>query len=71
MGLVRHKYLDWLAVRFDVVLVIGFVFLWAGSRLTWEARGGPKPLGLIIGEALLVILALLIITLIVSEATQF
>jgi hypothetical protein len=59
LDVVRHEYLDWLAVRYPVVLVIGFVFLWAGSRLTWEARGGPKPLGLIIGEALLLIVALL------------
>ena len=45
MDLVRHKYLDRVSLRCPVVMVTGLVLLWAGSRLTWKAKGGPKPMG--------------------------
>ena len=43
------------------VMVIGVVLLWIGSRLTSAAKGDPRPLSVIIGEALLLIAALLLI----------
>jgi hypothetical protein len=61
MDLVRCEYLDWLALRFPVVLAIGLALLCAGSRLKWKAKGGPKPMGLILGEVLLVIVGVLVI----------
>jgi hypothetical protein len=61
MDVVRYKYLVWMSVSCPLFTLTGFVLLWAGSRLEWKAKGGPKPLGLTLGEALLVIVALLII----------
>ena len=61
MEVVRSMYLDWPALLLPVFLVSGVVLLWAGSRLKWKAKGGPKPIALTIGEAVLLILALLLI----------
>jgi hypothetical protein len=61
MEVVRSKYLDWLALLLPVFMVSGVVLLWAGSRLKWKAKGGPKPIGLTIGEVILLILAVLLI----------
>ena len=61
MDVVRFKYLDWPALLLPVFIVTGVVLLWAGSRLKWKAKGGPKPIALTIGEAVLLILALLLI----------
>ena len=52
-------------------MVIGLVLLWVGSRVAWKAKGGPKPKGLIIGEALLLILAVLLIGLILLGTAHF
>lgn len=71
MNLVRDQYLDWLALRFPVVLVIGLVLLWAGSRVRWKAKGGPKPLGLALGEPLLLIVALLLVALLLIGLMLF
>ena len=68
MDVVRNEFLEPLASACPVVLVIGLVLLWVGSRLKWEARGGPKPQGLILGEVLLLILAILIIGLLLFGA---
>jgi hypothetical protein len=61
MDVVSSKYLEWLALLLPVFMVSGLVLLWAGSRLKWKAKGGPKPIGLTIGEALLLIVAVLLI----------
>ena len=71
LDVVRYKYLDWLAPRNPVVMVIGLVLLWAGSRLTWKAKGGPKPLGVIITEAMLLIVAILLIGLMLIVIAGF
>ena len=68
---VWYRYLDWLSTSCPVFLVAGIVLLWVGSRVTWKSKGGPKPKGLILGEALLLILAVLIIGLILIEITHF
>ena len=54
-----------------MVLLLGLILLWAGSRLKWEAKGGPKPLGLILGEALLLIVAVLLLGLILFGTALF
>jgi hypothetical protein len=64
MEVVRHNYLDWLSAIYPLFMVTGVVLLWGGSRVTWKAKRGPKPLGLSLGEALLVIVVILIISLI-------
>ena len=61
MDVVRFKYLDWPALLLPVFMVSGVVLLWAGSRLKWKAKGGPKPIGLSISEVILLILAVLLI----------
>ena len=58
---VRDNYLDWISEICRGFMPIGVVLLWVGNRETWKAKGGPKPRGLIMGEALLVIVALLFI----------
>ena len=64
MDVLRDKVLEPLVTAFPVILVAGLVLLWVGSRLKWQAKGGPKPQGLILGEVLLLILAILLIGLI-------
>ena len=71
MDAVRYRYLEWMSMSFPVFMVSGLVLLWAGSRLKWKAKRGPKPLGLILGEAWLVILALLIIALMLNAPAYF
>ncbi len=61
MDVVRYKYLDLMSASCALLMVTGVVLLWAGSRVTWKAKGGPKPMGLSLGEALLVIVAILLI----------
>jgi prepilin-type processing-associated H-X9-DG protein len=68
---VRCIYLDWLAPLCPVVLVFGIVLLWIGSRVTWKAKGGPKPMGLVLGEALLVSVLLLLIGLMLLATVHF
>ncbi len=46
LDFMRHKYLDWIATSCPLFMLTGVVLLWAGSRVTWMAKGGPKPLGL-------------------------
>ena len=43
LGLVRYNYLSRVSSRGLTVMVIGFVLLWVGSRLTWEAKGARGP----------------------------
>ena len=71
MDVVRYKYLNPLAPSCPLVLVVGVVLLWAGSRVAWKAKGGPKPLGLVLGEAVLVIVALLFIGLLLFGTAPF
>ena len=71
MDAVRYRYLGWMSMSYPVFMVSGLVLLWAGSRVTWKAKGGPKPIGLILGEALLVILALLVIVLMLLPTARF
>jgi hypothetical protein len=61
MDVVRYNYLDWLSMICPVFMITGVVLLWVGSRVTWKAKGGPKPMGLTLSEALLVIVALFLI----------
>ena len=61
VDLVRYKYLYRVSSHGLTVMVIGLILLWTGSRLTWEAKGVPRPIGVIIGEALLLIVAVLLI----------
>jgi hypothetical protein len=61
LDVVRHKPLYWMFKSCPVFMVTGVVLLWAGSRVRWKGKGGPKPMGLILGEALLVIVALFLI----------
>jgi len=63
MDVVRYKYLDWMSASCPVFMVTGIVLLWVGSRVTWKAKGGPKPMGLILGEVILLIVALLLVVL--------
>jgi prepilin-type processing-associated H-X9-DG protein len=60
MEIVRRKYSAWMAVICRVFMVSGVVLLWAGSRLKWKAKGGPKPIGLIIGEFILLTVVVLL-----------
>jgi hypothetical protein len=71
MDAVRYRYLDWMSTGCPVFMVTGIVLLWVGSRVTWKAKGGPKPKGLILGEALLLILAVLLIGLMLIGTAQF
>jgi hypothetical protein len=71
MDFVRDKYLDCLQVLFPWFMVTGVVLLWAGSRLKWKAKSGPKPRGLVIGEAFLLFVALLILTLMLMGVADF
>jgi hypothetical protein len=64
MEAVRHKYLGWISAICPLCMLTGVVLLWGGSRLAWKAKGGPKPLGLALGEALLLIMALFLIVLV-------
>ena len=61
MDVVRYKPQYWMSKSCPVIMVTGVVLLWAGSRARWKGKGGPKPLGLILGEAVLVLVALLLI----------
>jgi hypothetical protein len=61
MEVVRHEHVKWLARVWPLALLIRVVLLWAGSRVTWKAKGGPKPKGLLLGELFLVLVALLFI----------
>ena len=61
MDVVRHKPQYWMSKSCPVFMVTGLVLLWAGSRVRWKGKGVPKPMGLILGEALLVIVALFLI----------
>jgi hypothetical protein len=69
--LVRYIYLNRLYPPALTVLLIGVVLLWAGSRLTSGAKGDPRPLGVIFGEALLLIVAVLLIGLILIGTSHF
>ena len=71
VDLVRYKYLNRVSPPGLTVMVIGLVLLWAGSRLTWEAKGVPKPIGVIIDEALLLFVALLLIGLMLLGTAHF
>jgi hypothetical protein len=71
MDLMRYKYLNRVSPPGLTVMVIGLVLLWVGSRLTSEAKGGPRPIGVIIGEALLLIVALLLIGLMLIGTAHF
>jgi hypothetical protein len=71
MDVVRDKYLDWLELFFPWLMVPGVVLLWAGSRLRWKAKGGPKPTGLIIGEVVLLIVAIFLIGLVLLAIADF
>lgn len=53
------------------VMVIGLVLLWVGSRVTWRAKGTPKPMPVILGEAILLILAVLFIGLMLISIIHF
>ena len=70
MEIVRHKYLDWMSMSCPVFMVTGVVLLWAGIRVEWKAKGGPKPRGLVFGEAMLLIVALLFIWIMLAAITQ-
>lgn len=71
MDVVRYKYLDWIFAICPVFMVSGVVLLWAGSRLNWKAKGGPKPRGLVIGEVVLLFVAVLIIGLMLLAILGF
>ena len=70
MDVVRCNYLDWMSVSCPVFMVTGVVLLWVGSRLEWKAMGGPKPRGLVLGEATLLIVAVLFIWMMLQEFTR-
>jgi hypothetical protein len=70
-GVVRDKYLDWMSAIYPVFMVTGVVLLWAGSRLRWKAKGGPKPRGLIIGEAVLLIVLVFLLGLVLLAIAGF
>lgn len=71
MGIVRDKYLDWMSAIYPVFMVTGVVLLWAGSRLKWKAKGGPKPRGLITGEAVLLIVLVFLLGLVLLAIADF
>jgi len=71
MDVVRDKYLDWMSAIYPVFMVTGVVLLWAGSRLKWKAKGGPKPMGLIIGEAVLLIVLVFLLGLVLLAIAGF
>jgi hypothetical protein len=71
IDLMRYNIQSWFSPVGLEVMVIGLVLLWAGSRLTSEAKGGRRSLGLIIGEALLLILAMLLIGLMLIGTAHF
>ncbi|MCX6928536.1 MAG: hypothetical protein NT154_35805 [Verrucomicrobia bacterium] len=71
MDLVRYKYSNRVSSPGLTVMVIGVVLLWVGSRLSWEAKGARKPLGVIIVEAMLVIVALLLLGLMLVGTAHF
>ena len=71
LDLLRYNYLSRVSSRGLTVMVIGLVLLWAGSRLTWEAKGTLKPIGVIIGEAMLLIVAVLLIGLMLIGTAHF
>jgi hypothetical protein len=71
LDVLRYKVLEPLATAYPVIPVAGLVLLWVGSRLRWEAKGGPKPRGLILGEVLLLILAILLIGLLLCGTARF
>jgi hypothetical protein len=71
MAVVWYKYVVWMSLICPVFMVTGVVLLWVGSRARWNAKGGPKPLGLIIGEMLLALVALLLIVLMLNAPAHF
>lgn len=71
LDLVRYNHLSRPSSRGLTAMVIGLVLLCVGSRVAWKAKGGPKPKGLIIGEALLLILAVLLIGLMLIGTAHF
>ena len=71
MDLVRSRYLRQVSPPGLTVMVIGVVLLWIGSRLSSAAKGAPRPLSVIIGEALLLIVALLLIGLMLIGTARF
>jgi hypothetical protein len=71
LDLLRYNYLSRVSSHGLTVMVIGLVLLWVGSRLTWEAKGHPRPLGVILGEALLLLVALLLIGLMLIGTAHF
>ena len=71
MEVVRYRYLDWMSMSCPVFMLTGVVLLWAGSRVTWKAKGGPKPLGLILGEIFLVFVVLFLIVLMLLGTASF
>jgi hypothetical protein len=70
MDVVRCNYLDWMSAIGPLFMVGGVVLLWAGSRVAWKAKGGPKPRGLVLGEAMLLIVALLFIWILLAGITR-
>jgi hypothetical protein len=71
MAVVQDNYLDWLVRLFPWFMVPGVLLLWAGSRLKWKAKGGPKPTGLIIGEFVLLIVAVYLLGLMLLAIVGF
>jgi hypothetical protein len=52
-------------------LVIGLILLWVGTRLKSEAKAAPKPLGVIIDVAMLLIVAMVLIGLMLLAIVGF
>jgi hypothetical protein len=71
MEVVRHEYLAWMSISCPAFMLTGVVLLWAGSRVAWKAKGGPKPRGLVLGEVLLLIALLLLIGLMLLAIASF
>jgi len=71
MDLVWYDYRDRLSSRCPVVLAIGLVLLWVGTRLKSESKAAPKPLGVIIDVAMLLIVAMVLIGLILLTIVGF
>jgi hypothetical protein len=71
MDVVRHKYLDWMSAIYPVSMITGIVLLWAGSRVKWKVKGGPKPVGLIVPEVVLLMVALYLLGLMLLAILSF
>ena len=71
IDLMRYNTQSWFSPVGLEVMVTGLVLLWVGSRLTWRSKGGPRPKGLILGEAILLILAVLLLGLLLVGTAHF